>query len=149
MTALENQNAAFNELQKDAKEQLIQHRKEFDRLSKDIKKSDKLAERIAKLTKDLNTAKKQLKQNREEVTKLQGSSKSTEELTDQLSIAQVQLNQQKSAMDSLIREKNGLIHQVNEIRDSTQLSVQEKQLALQEKELEITELRHELRSTRR
>lgn len=38
-----------------AKEQLIQHRKEFDRLSKDIKKSDKLAERIAKLTKDLNT----------------------------------------------------------------------------------------------
>lgn len=62
----------LNELQKDAtektqlvekmkielqaaKEQLIQHRKEFDRLSKDIKKSDKLAERIAKLTKDLNT----------------------------------------------------------------------------------------------
>jgi hypothetical protein len=45
-------------------------------------------------------------------------------------------------MDSLIREKNGLIHQVNEIRDSAQLSVQEK-------ELEIAELRHELRSTRR
>ena len=67
MTALENQNAAFNELHKAAKEQLIQHRKEFDRLSKDIKKSDKLVERIAKLTKDLNTAKKQ---NREEVTKL-------------------------------------------------------------------------------
>ena len=132
-----------------AKEQLIQHRKEFDRLSKDVKKSDKLAERIAKLTKDLNTAKKQLKQNRKEVTKLQGSSKSAEELTDQPSIAQVQLNQQKSAMDSLIREKNGLIHQVNEIRDSAQLSVQEKQLALQEKELEIAELRHELRFTRR
>ena len=50
-------------------------------------------------------------------------SKSAEELTDQLSIAQVQLNQQKSTMDSLIREKNGLIHQVNEIRDSTQLYV--------------------------
>lgn len=131
MTALENQNAAFNELQKDAKEQLIQHRKEFDRLSKDIKKSDKLAERIAKLTKDLNTVK----------TEQRRSSKSTEELTDQLSIAQVQLNQQKSAMDSLIREKNGLIHQVNEIRDSAQLSVQEK-------ELEIAELRHELRYPR-
>jgi archaellum component FlaC len=74
MTALENQNAAFNELQKDstektqlvekmkielqaAKKQLIQHRKEFDRLSKDVKKSDKLVERIAKLTKDLNTVK--------------------------------------------------------------------------------------------
>jgi len=45
MTALENQNAAFNELQKDATEKTqlvekmkieLQHRKEFDRLSKNL-----------------------------------------------------------------------------------------------------------------